>query len=163
MECARIHGHAQWTVIAEIAAFVAFALLSKYLISFLFWRYAGPASLLLTLGLLTLYMRATGLRWLAMGLVPLRGWKPRLMVVPQAGLTLLAFAAVVALTTVVGPAIGLAFLSEVPAGVGDRWGDVAGSLRHPHADVHRHIHGMEVIIAARVARMSVYGFMTCQD
>ena len=109
-------------------ALVAFALLSKYLMSFLFWRYAGPVSLLLTLGLLTLYARRAGLRWAEMGLVPLRGWKPKLKVIPQAGLTLVAFAVVVALTTVVGPAIGLAFLKEVPAGVGDRWGDVAGSL-----------------------------------
>lgn len=98
--------------------------------SLFFWRYAGPASLLLTLGLLTLYMRATGLRWSAMGLLPLRGWKAKLMVLPKAGLTLVAFAIVVALTTIVGPAIGLAFLTEVPAGVENRWGDVAGSWPH---------------------------------
>lgn len=98
--------------------------------SLFFWRYAGPASLLLTLGLLTLYMRATGLRWSAMGLVPLRGWKAKLMVLPKAGLTLVAFAIVVVLTTIAGPAIGLAFLTEVPAGVENRWGDVAGSWPH---------------------------------
>ncbi len=98
--------------------------------SLLFWRYAGPASLLLTLGLLTLYMRAVGLRWSAMGLVPLPGWRAKLMLLPQAGLTLVAFAIVVALTTIVGPALGLAFLTEVPAGVEGRWGQVAGSWPH---------------------------------
>lgn len=127
---AQISGHSRWAVAAEIAAFVAFALLFKYLMSLFFWRYAGPASLLLTLGLLTLYMRAAGLRWSAMGLVPLPGWKARLMILPQAGLVLVAFAIVVALTTIAGPAIGLAFLAEVPAGVDDRWGQVAGSWPH---------------------------------
>ena len=126
----QISGHSRWAVAAEITAFVSLALLSKYLMSLFFWRYAGPASLLLTLGLLTLYMRATGLRWSAMGLVPLRGWKAKLMVLPKAGLTLVAFAIVVALTTIAGPAIGLAFLTEVPAGVENRWGDVAGSWPH---------------------------------
>jgi len=98
--------------------------------SLVFWRYAGPVSLLLTLGLLTLYMRARGLRWSAMGLVPLPGWRAKLMVLPQAGLVLVAFAVVVALTTIAGPAIGLEFLTEVPAGVENRWGEVAGSLPH---------------------------------
>ncbi len=126
----RVSGYSRWAIMAEITAFVFLALLSKYLMSFLFWRYAGPASLLLTLGLLTLYFRAIGLRWSAMGLVPLRGWKPKLMVIPQAGLTLIAFAAVVALTTIAGPAIGITFLPEVPAGVENRWGEVAGSLPH---------------------------------
>lgn len=126
----QISDHPRWAVAAEIAAFVAFALLAKALMSLLFWRYAGPASLLLTLALLTLYMRARGLRWSAMGLIPLPGWKARLMVLPKAGLTLVAFAVAVALTTIAGPAIGLAFLTEVPAGVENRWGDVAGSWPH---------------------------------
>jgi len=120
--------YARWAVAAEIAAFVAVALLSKYLMSLFFWRYAGPASLLLTLGMLTLCLRARGLRWSAMGRVPLPGLKARLMVIPQAGLALVAFAAAVALTTIAGPALGFDFLRGVPAGVDDRWGDVAGSL-----------------------------------
>lgn len=120
MAGSQISGHSRWTVVAEIAAFVAFALLSKYLMSLFFWRFAGPASLLLTLGVLTLYMRAVGLRWSTMGLVPLPGWKAKLMVLPKAGLTLVAFAIVVALTRIVGPALGLSFLTDVPAGVDDR-------------------------------------------
>lgn len=113
---------------AEVAAFVAFALLSKYLMSLVFWRYAGPVSLLLTLALLSAYMRARGLSWRAMGLVPLPGWRAKLWVLPQAGLALVAFAAAVALTTIAGPALGLDFLKQVPAGVEGRWGDVAGNL-----------------------------------
>jgi membrane protease YdiL (CAAX protease family) len=115
---------------AEIAGFVGFALLSKYLLSLIFWRYAGPVSLLLTLALLTLYLRANGTGWSAMGLVPLPGWKAKLMVLPKAGLTLVAFAVVVALTTIAGPAVGLGFLKEVPSGVEGRWGEVAGSVPH---------------------------------
>lgn len=130
MGAPQISGHSRWAIAAEIAAFAVFALLSKHLMSPFFWRYAGPASLLLTLGLLTLYMRAIGLRWSELGLVPLPGWKAKLMVIPKAGLTLIAFAVVVALTTIAGPAIGLTFLTEVPAGVENRWGEVAGSLPH---------------------------------
>jgi membrane protease YdiL (CAAX protease family) len=117
-------------VAAEITAFVGLALLSKYLLSVVIWRYAGPVSLLLTLAVLTLYMRARGVRWSEMGLVSLSDWKARLMVLPQALLALGAFAIVVALTTIAGPALGLTFLTEVPAGVEDRWGEVAGSLPH---------------------------------
>jgi hypothetical protein len=40
--------HSRLGVAAELAAFVGSALLSKYLMSLFFWRYAGPASLLLT-------------------------------------------------------------------------------------------------------------------
>lgn len=122
--------HSTAGVAAEIFAFVAFALVAKYLLSLVFWRFAGPVSLLLTIGVLTMYLRARGLGWADMGLVPLRTWKSRLMVLPQAGLTLVAFAFAVALTTIVGPALGLEFLKKVPTEVGDRWGDVAGSLPH---------------------------------
>ncbi|PHP18144.1 CPBP family intramembrane metalloprotease [Sphingobium sp. IP1] len=117
-------------IAVEIVAFVGFALLAKYGLSLIFWRYAGPVSLLLTLALLTLYMRFCGLNWSAMGLIPLPGWRAKLMILPKAGVTLLAFAIVVALVTIVGPAIGLAFLAKESAGVADRWGAVAGSLPH---------------------------------
>ncbi|PZQ20430.1 MAG: CPBP family intramembrane metalloprotease [Sphingopyxis macrogoltabida] len=130
MGLSQVSSHSRRAIAHEVTAFVAFALAAKYLMSLIFWRYAGPASLLLTIGLLTLYMRRIGLRWSDMGLVPLPGWKPKLMVVPQAGLTLVAFAAVVAMTTIAGPAIGLGFLAETSAGVENRWGEVAGSLPH---------------------------------
>ncbi len=115
---------------AEVAAFVGLALLSKFLLSLVVWRYAGPASLLLTLAVLTVYLRKRGSNWSQLGLVPLSGLKAKLMVLPQAALALVAFAAVVALTTIGGPAIGLEFMKDVPAGVEARWGEVAGSLPH---------------------------------
>lgn len=114
----------------EIAGFVAFALLSKYLMSLVFWRYAGPVSLILTLVLLTLYLRWRGSGWSDMGLKRPDGWKAWLRILPQAGLTLVAFAVVVALTTIAGPALGFDFMNEVPGGVADRWGSVVGNLPH---------------------------------
>lgn len=117
-------------IAVEVFVFITIALLSKYVLSLFFWRYAGPFSLLLTLGILTFYLRAIGISWSALGLVSLPTWKSRVMLLPQAGLTLVAFAVAVALTTIAGPALGLDFLNKVPAEVGDRWGDVAGSLPH---------------------------------
>lgn len=114
----------------EVGAFVGLALVSRYLLGLVTWRYAGPVSLLLTLVVLTFYLRRHGLRWSAFGLVPLRDWRARLMVLPQALLALAAFAAVVALTTIAGPALGLDFLKQTSVGVDLRWGEVAGSLPH---------------------------------
>lgn len=118
------------TIAAEIAAFVGFALLSKYLLSLIIWRFAGPVSLILTLIVLTVYLRTRGISWSSLGLIPLRTRKERLLIVPQAGLTLVAFAAAVALTTLAAPALGFTFMTEVSTGVEDRWGDVAGSLQN---------------------------------
>lgn len=117
-------------LLAEVAGFVGFSLLTKYLLSLVIWRYAGPVSLLLTLAVLTLYLRTQGVGWASLGLRPLPGWRAKLMVVPQALLALPAFALVVAATTIGGPAIGLDFMGEVSGGVDDRWGQVEGSLPH---------------------------------
>ena len=133
METLRAHDRpaaSRLALLAEIAAFVGLALLTKYLLSLVVWRYAGPVSLLLSLAILTVYLRSRGIGWAAMGLVALPGWKAKVRLVPQLALTFVAFAAVVALTTIAGPAIGLDFLATVPAGVDERWGEVAGSLPH---------------------------------
>jgi len=118
----------RWIILIEILGFIGFALLSKYLMSMLFWRYAGPASLLLTLALVTIYIHKIGIDWTSLGLRSLPGIRAKLMLIPQALLVFVAFAIVVALTTIGGPAIGLDFMNEIPAGVEDRWGDVAGNL-----------------------------------
>lgn len=122
-------GHSiQWTLIAEVLVFVGLALLSRYLMSLVFWRFAGPVSLILTLAVLTFYLRARGIGWRSMGLRRLQGLKARLMVVLQSLLTLVAFGVAVALTTIAGPALGLDFLAKVPDGVAGRWGAVTGDL-----------------------------------
>ena len=117
-------------IMAEVLGFVLFAFLSRYVMSLFFWRYAGPVSLLLTLGLLTLYMRKRGFAWSSLGLRSLPDVRARLFVIPQALLTLVAFAGVVGITTIGLPHIGFDFMKDMPAGVDDRWGDVAGSVPH---------------------------------
>lgn len=122
--------HSRTAIAAEIAAFVALALLTKHILSLFLWRYAGPISLLLTLAVLTAFLHKRGQDWRSFGLVALPGWKARLQVLPKAALTLIPFAAVVGLTTIVGPYLGLEFMTQVPDKVEGRWGDVAGSVPH---------------------------------
>ncbi|MBX3594189.1 MAG: CPBP family intramembrane metalloprotease [Sphingomonas sp.] len=114
--------------VVEVAAFTALALVSRRALDPVSWRFAGPMSLMLTLVVLTLWLRARGSGWRAFGLVALPDWRARLMVLPRAALALVAFALMVAAITIGGPALGLEFLAKVPAGVEDRWGAVAGSL-----------------------------------
>jgi membrane protease YdiL (CAAX protease family) len=94
----------------------------------LFWRYAGPVSLILTLVILTIYLRSRGEGLAALGLVALPGRKAKLMLAPQALLAFALFSASVAVTVFGGQAIGLEFMGEESPGVEDRWGDIAGNL-----------------------------------
>ena len=94
----------------------------------LFWRYAGPTSLLLTLGVLFVYLRTRGEGVGSLGLIALPGLRSKLMVLPKAGLAFVLFTIAGAGTVFGGQAIGLEFMGEIPPGVEDRWGDVAGNL-----------------------------------
>ncbi len=114
--------------LVELAGFVGFALLSKKLVDPYLWKYAGPVTLITTLILLTIYMRIRGESWAGMGLVPLPGLRAKLMLIPQTLLTFVAFAAAVATVLFGAEALGLAFMSEVPDGVEERWGDIKGNL-----------------------------------
>ncbi|MBC2778331.1 CPBP family intramembrane metalloprotease [Parasphingopyxis sp. GrpM-11] len=96
--------------------------------TFFFWRYAGPVSLGVMILLVTLYMRRQGIGWRDMGLVPLPGIRAKLMVVPMALLAFVAFAIAVGATAFGLPALGLDFMTELPQGVEDRWGDIRGNL-----------------------------------
>jgi len=113
---------------AEVLAFVAFALISKRVLDPIIWRYAGPVSLVITIAVLTVYMRSRGVSWADMGLPALHGMRAKLMVIPQTLLTFIAFAAAVATVLLGGEALGLEFMSEDSSGVEDRWGDVVGNL-----------------------------------
>jgi membrane protease YdiL (CAAX protease family) len=112
----------------EVIGFVAFALILKRGLDPVFWRFAGPVSLIIVLVILTGYMRFRGLSWSEMGLRPLPGIKAKLMVIPQAFLVFLAFGAVLAPIFLISEALGLTFMTEIPAGVEERWGDIVGSL-----------------------------------
>jgi membrane protease YdiL (CAAX protease family) len=114
-------------VLIEVVGFIGLALISKFLINQLTWSFSGPISLLMTLAILTLYLRSRGLSWADMGLRRLPGIKAKLMVIPQAFLTCLAFVAVVAPVLILANLLGWEFLTETPSGVEDRWGSVRGN------------------------------------
>lgn len=116
------------SVLIEVASFIGIAMASKFLINQFTWAFSGPISLLMTLAILTLYLRSRGLDWTDMGLRTLPGIKAKLLVIPQAFLTFLAFAAVVAPVLILGEALGWEFLTEEPPGVEERWGNVRGNL-----------------------------------
>jgi hypothetical protein len=113
---------------SELAVFGALALILRIALDPLFWRYAGPVSLVATLVCLAIYLHRRGEGWSSFGLIPLKGLKAKLMVLPQALLVLALFGVAVAGVLLGGEALGWTFLKEVPAGVEDRWGDVEGSL-----------------------------------
>jgi hypothetical protein len=112
----------------ELASFGALALGLRIAFDPLFWRFAGPASLIATLVCLTIYLRRRGEGWSSFGLIPLKGVKAKLMVLPQALLVFGFFAAAVSVVLLGGEALGWEFMKEVPAGVENRWGDVEGNL-----------------------------------
>jgi membrane protease YdiL (CAAX protease family) len=113
---------------AELAVFGALALVLRIGFDPLFWRFAGPVSLIVTLACVVFYLRRRGEGWSAFGLIPLKRVKAKLMVLPQALLVFGFFAAAVASVLFGAEALGLTFMKEVPAGVEDRWGDVEGNL-----------------------------------
>ncbi|NNC73441.1 MAG: CPBP family intramembrane metalloprotease [Sphingomonadaceae bacterium] len=119
---------ARWAIVAEVVGFVALALLLRYAMSFFFWRFAGPVSLVAMLGLITVYLRTRGLDWRDMGMRALPGIKAKLLVLPQVLLTGIAFFATVALVLKGGPALGLDFIGQVPDTVPGRWGNLEGNV-----------------------------------
>lgn len=112
----------------EIIVFCALAFGTKVAFDPLFWRFAGPVSLVLTLACIMIYLRRHGEGWSSLGLIPLRGVRAKLMVIPQALLVFALFGVAIAVTVFGGQAIGLDFMGEEPPGVADRWGDIAGNL-----------------------------------
>ncbi|HPE48867.1 MAG TPA: CPBP family intramembrane metalloprotease [Hyphomonas sp.] len=112
----------------EVCAVVAAAIVSKLLLDQVFWRFSGPVSLIALLALLTIYLRGKGINWTDLGLrLPAgrRGW---LLLLPQALLAVFAILLAGAGTALVGAALGFDFMAEVPDGVDERWGDVAGNM-----------------------------------
>ncbi|WP_017931976.1 CPBP family intramembrane glutamic endopeptidase [Robiginitomaculum antarcticum] len=112
----------------EVTVVILIAFISKWALSLFMWRFAGPVSLLAVVGLLTLYMNRRGESWREYGLKRLDGVRSKLMVLPQMGLTLAAFAAAVAIPLFGGEVLGLEFMTETSSGVDDRWGAIEGNL-----------------------------------
>lgn len=112
----------------ELAVFGGLALVLRIAFDPLFWRYAGPVSLVATLVWLTIYLRRRGEGWSAFGLIRLVGAKAKLMILPKALLVFCFFAAAVAGILFAADVLGWTFMKEIPQGVDDRWGDVRGNL-----------------------------------
>ncbi|WP_370189197.1 lysostaphin resistance A-like protein [Qipengyuania sp.] len=117
---------ANWWVVLEVLAFAALAFGSRLAFAQLAWEFSGPMSLLLTLAVLTLTMRARGVTWRDMGLIRLPGWKAKALVLPKALVPFALFAGAVALVLFVGEHTGLTRTDT--AGVEARWGSVEGDL-----------------------------------
>ena len=115
--------------IAELVGFVTFALISKQMMDSSFGAYSGPASLITTLILLTIYMHKRGEKWASMGLRALPGTKAKLLLLPQALLIFVSVLGTIILLTKGLESIGLTFMSETPEGEMERWGDIEGHLQ----------------------------------
>jgi membrane protease YdiL (CAAX protease family) len=112
----------------ELAVFGALALALRIGFDPLFWQFAGPASLLATLACVAFYLRRRGEGWSELGLIPLKGLKAKLMVLPQALLVFGLFGVAVASVLQISEALGWDFMKDIPPGVEDRWGAVEGNL-----------------------------------
>ncbi|MGF1545007.1 MAG: lysostaphin resistance A-like protein [Parvularculaceae bacterium] len=112
----------------EIAFFVTLAIVLKQILTLVVWRYAGPLSLYVLIAVLTVHLRRRGLSWRSFGLVVLSSLRLKLLVIPQAFLALIAFAAAVAPILMLGDHYNIAVITTVPDGVEDRFGDVEGDL-----------------------------------
>lgn len=115
----------RWVVL-EVLCFAALAFGSRLAFAEIAWAYSGPMSLLLTLIVLTFYMRARGVTWREMGLIRLPGWKAKAMVIPKAVVPFALFAAAVSLMIFVGEPLGITRTDT--SGVEARWGSVEGNL-----------------------------------
>ena len=84
-----------------LAAFllaVVFSITLKAGLDQIVWKFAGPITLIVTLGLATLYLHRRGESWRALGLRRPGGWKSFLLVAPQ---TLLGIVAILNVFSVV--------------------------------------------------------------
>jgi membrane protease YdiL (CAAX protease family) len=124
----RITQSARLTGLLELAVFIALALGLKEIMDPFFWRYSGPVSLITTIILITLYIRARHQSWSSMGLRALPGVKAKLLVIPQALLVFASVLAVMVSLTKGLDAIGITILSDPIAGEQERWGDISGNL-----------------------------------
>jgi len=111
------------------AGAVAFSIALKLCLDQIIWKFAGPITLVVTLGLLTVYLHRRGESWRALGLRRPGGWKSVLLVLPQAALGIVAILGTGVGVSAGGEALGL-WSTDMPAdGIEARWGDIQGNLQ----------------------------------
>ena len=117
------------TAFVELITFVTFALVSKEIMNPYFDAYAGTASLIATLIILTIYIRRLDQTWGSMGLCTLPRLKEKLIVLPQALVIVVTVLISIVILTKSLEAVGLTFMSEPIEGEIERWGDIQGNLQ----------------------------------
>ena len=115
-------------VLFEILVFLAVAFALKALFTVIFWKFAGPVSLIVLLALLTFYFRFKGLSWRDFGLIKLNGFRDYLYLLPKVILTFMVFAMAMGLIQFAQETFDLAFMNDVGDGFEQRFGDIRGSL-----------------------------------
>ncbi len=115
-------------ILLEVSIFLLVAFSLKFLFAQFFWKFAGPASLLIMLGLLAVYFKFKGLSWRNFGLVKFEGFRAYLYLFPKVLLTFLIFSMAMGLVQVAQERFDLTFLSEVGECFDARFGDIRGNL-----------------------------------
>ena len=113
----------------EFILIVALGAILKAALDQVFWRYSGPVSLAIMLGVIIVYLQKTGRPLSEIGFVRLNLRQGLLILVPQ---TLLAFLAIMVSGLAVGlggEALGLDFMKPDPQGAQARFGDIEGNTR----------------------------------
>ncbi len=113
----------------ELIAFVTLALVSKDLMDPYFGAYSGPASLITSLIILTLYIHNAGQSWRSMGLLNLPGLKAKFLLIPQALAIFVSVLVIIVILTRGLETAGFTFMSEPIEGETERWGDIQGNLQ----------------------------------
>jgi hypothetical protein len=112
----------------EFAVVLGVLIGSKLIFDQIVWKYAGPLSLLCTLGTILLFTRHYRENWSRFGLIRLRRWWSWPLIVPQAALGIIGILGIGAGTAFLGDALGFWTTDGAQAGVTDRWGNIPGNL-----------------------------------
>lgn len=112
----------------ELACVIAFGLVSKLILDPYLWKFSGPISLIITLGLLTVYMRSRGERWSRIGLQPVPGLRAKLLILPKILLTIVAILGTGMLMHWLGDLLGWWSMDQPMSGIEQRYDSVQGNL-----------------------------------
>jgi len=116
--------------LAEFIAIIAIGFLLKIALDTIIWRYSGPVSLVIMLGLIFFYLRQRGHSFAWIGMIPLNSLKSRLLLIPQILLAFIAIPTSAIILGLAGELLDIGFMEPDKSGVEDRFGDLAGNTPH---------------------------------
>lgn len=114
--------------LVELIFFITLALVSKAVLAIFIWRYAGPVSLIALLGVLGVYLVWKKESITHLGLCDVSNLKSMGLLIPQALLCVVAILLTGGGIAVLGEAMGIPAFQTVPAGIEERFGEIAGNL-----------------------------------